>query len=278
MANGYQFGRSRFRYWTWIFQVSFIGKNSSNITEMASQQYSEPIQEENSNISTQEESEQEELEEIMSYSAIFTTFLVDPAVLECHLSKKKKTKQFMQFVQVITAKRKQVLSSFKEIKDVTASLPEFGFSRDEPRKFNMYFNIILVIISTCFALISINGDISQLSQEFFECISSICFEQLRQGCTKTLTSFEEVYLTFIQGLRKVQVTCHQKNSEIRRIANLCVKELRSILRNKYLMCEILFIFYESLLEEINDVSQTVLSTEEKRYVNYITVLINRLQF
>jgi hypothetical protein len=211
--------------------------------------------------STQEEETDDFPNSLSSYASLFRTFLVDPQVLK-HGNKSKSNK-FNKFKELLSKKRCQVAKSFKEIKGVATNLPEFTTNNGH-RNFRLFHNITLVVKSICFGLMLVNGDTLELTSEFLECVSSICFAFLRQGSKQILTSFEEVYLVYLEGLQKLQSKRFSSSQDIKRIATFCVSELPSILENKFLICELLFILYETLLDEINDVSKVVLSSEEKR--------------
>jgi hypothetical protein len=223
------------------------------------------INEENSNVSTQEEvSVEEESENIESYSHIFSVYSSDPKFSQW-IAKPTKTKSMKtsNILHLINLKRNHALKNFREIKHLSANLPEFK-KANQDITYKLFYNICLISQSICLCLTMINGDLTLLSHDFLNSLSCLCFSLLKQGSNTLFQSFEESYLHLINGLKALQIQTSQTQKEIRQITNFCLHEFEDIINNKFLVCELLFILYETILDDVNDASKILLTNEERR--------------
>lgn len=180
---------------------------------------------------------------------------------------KQGSPKFAKITQMLQTKRVQTARSFRQIRHLSAKLPEFQNPKCAPDVFQLYFNMISVAQSTALGLILVNGDLTQLPDEFLEVVSCVCFGVLRQGSRVRLASFEDVYLNYIDALGKLGTTGGRSPRDSRRLAEYSLGEFGHVVGSKFLLCELLFILYETLLHDVNDISQTVKSAQEARYVD-----------
>ena len=235
------------------------------IAELTETQQSEESKSHESD-STRIDSTSEFDQQLESYAAMFGAFSDEPGVAEWLLRRDQtKSARYAKISQMLQTKREQTGRSFREIKGISANQTEFRNRQSGPEDFKLYFNVALVAKSTILALILINGDLKRLPVEFLETVSCACFGLLRQGSSLRLSSFEDVYLNFIDALSRLQTRGGQSPENTRQLAEYALREFGHVISSKFLLCEVLFILYETLLDDVNDISQTVKSEKEARY-------------
>ena len=208
--------------------------------------------------------------QVLNYIDISKKFLCLPQISKkLFKTPNNYSKIYKQLLTEITKKRKRLILTFGQIREMTSKMPPFKpNSKTFPK---LFFNILGVLQTTILALVKFNGDFEELNESFLEIVSVICFDMLRQGATRLFNTFEEMHLNLIQRIGKRKELFVEK--EQLSLVNMINLETSKVLKSKFLFCEALFVLYEAVLISLNQGSKIVLSQEEKMYVKFFALIL-----
>ena len=100
-----------------------------------------------------------------------------------------------------------------------------------------------------------------MNSDIIQIISEFSFDILEQGSKIIFNSFEEIFVHFLNVIGNLKRDVPQLKGK--QFIGYLLQQVQRVIQSKFLLCEVLFILYECLLEVIHDVSQVVISSEEK---------------
>lgn len=149
---------------------------------------------------------------------------------------------YKNFMNEFLEKRKQLFHQIIDVKQICQKLPEFS-SVQNPENYKLLYNILFVVLANNLSLIEINGDLKHFLDDYFSIFSYFCFDIFSVNSQFCIQSMEELNSLFLNKIDKLVSTQQVQ----KKIIDYSIEENKFVFKSKFLICESLFILYESVI-------------------------------